>query len=151
MKIAISARGPSPDADIDQSFGRAYWYLIYELSSKEWIAIDNSDIRNALGNAGQMASELLKEHNVDVVITGETGPKAFRCLTALGIQVFHGAAGSAEETLLAWSLQKLTAAEKPNGKGSPYCLSGASEQQPRPMHAVPKLELAKISYAGGRI
>jgi predicted Fe-Mo cluster-binding NifX family protein len=150
MKIAISSRAPSPSSEVDQSFGRAYWYLIYDLAGKEWITIDNSVIRNSVGNAGQMASDLLKAHEVDVIITGETGPKAFRCLTAHGIQVYHGAVGTVEENLLAWSLQKITPAQKPNSKGSPYCLSGETNRHPRPIPEAPKLELAGMHFVGGR-
>lgn len=150
MKIAITARGPAIEADIDYCFGRAYWFLIFDLDNKEWFAVDNNDIRNSISNAGQMAAELLKDHDVSILLTGETGPKAFRFLTGAGITVFHGATGSATDTLELWSQNKLHPADKASGPGSPFCLTERAE--PKAFHpAEPKLTLAGIHTVGGTL
>lgn len=128
MRVAVSARGPHADSDIDRCFGRAYWYYILDTNTEEAIAVDNTEIRNALGNAGQMASELLKDYKVDALLTGETGPKAHRHLLKSGIAIFHGAAGTVKQTIELWQTGKLFLAGNPNGPGNPFCLSQAEEE-----------------------
>jgi predicted Fe-Mo cluster-binding NifX family protein len=142
VKIAVTARGPHPDCEIDESFGRAYWFLLFEEEWSSWEPVDNQEIRKALNNAGQMACELLREYGVDVLITGETGPKAFRCLSAAGIAVYHGAAGTVQETLQAWAEGRLELAGQANSKGSPYCLIGSACCD-TPVAVVPKLALVR--------
>lgn len=146
MRIAITARGPSPRADVDRCFGRAYWFLIYDLDSKEWTAVDNYEIRSILQNAGELACQLLKEHQVDELITGETGPTAFRRLTEENIRVYHNAIGCPEDMLLAWSLQKLTPAKAPKATGNPECLNKEGKQQIDQPAGAPKLELSCTRY-----
>lgn len=122
MRIAITARGSHPSSEVDESFGRAYWFILFETKTESFIVIDNTEIRNSQENAGVKAAKLLKERKVDVLLTGETGPKAFRSLAEKGIRVFHGASGTVEDALSAWLKGELQEAEHPNSPGSPYCL-----------------------------
>lgn len=148
MKIAITSRGPAVESDIDRCFGRAYWYLVFDLESKDWFAIDNSEIRNAIGNAGQMAAELLKDHGVNVLLTGETGPKAFRFLRKANISVHHCATGTVIDTLEYWSQNSPEPATSASGPGSPFCLTERAEPQ-KFYPAEPKLVLAGMHRVGG--
>lgn len=143
MRVAVSARGPYAESDIDRCFGRAYWYYILDLETDEILAIDNCAIRNTLGNAGQMASDLLKDYSVNVLLTGETGPKAHRHLVMSDIAVFHGAVGTVTETIDLWHSGKLPEAGHPNGPGNPFCLSEAIET-PRHHPREPKLSLVGL-------
>ncbi|BCA78337.1 NifB/NifX family molybdenum-iron cluster-binding protein [Desulfuromonas sp. AOP6] len=122
MRIAITARGSHPSSEVDESFGRAYWFLLFDTKTESYVAVDNTVIRNSQENAGVKAAELLKERNVNILLTGETGPKAFRSLVEKGIKVFHGASGSVEDTLNAWLEKGMIEAEHANSPGSPYCL-----------------------------
>lgn len=122
MRIAITARGSHPSSEVDECFGRAYWFLIFETKNGDYIAVDNSEIRNSQENAGVKAADLLEDKKVDVLLTGETGPKAFRSLLEKGIKVCHGASGSVEDALNAWLRGEMTEAEHANSPGSPYCL-----------------------------
>lgn len=122
MKIAVTARGPVPESAVDERLGRAYWILVFNVIDDSWYAIDNSLIRNSPHGAGERAAKAMVDHGVEVVITGETGPKAFRTLNSAGIGVCHGAAGTAEEMVRAWKNGKLVPAVAPNDFGSPYCL-----------------------------
>lgn len=130
MKVAISARGPNPNSEVDESFGRAYWFIIYDEATTLWSAVDNSEIRNSHDNVGVKASRLLTELGVDVLITGETGPKAYRALSEEGIDVFHDASGTVQETYLAWQRGLLRKAAHANSQGSPYCLVSRPVQKP---------------------
>jgi len=119
MRVAITTRGPGAEFGVDESFGRAYWFLILDETREEWESIDNSEIRNSMNNAGMLAAKALAGYEVDVLITGETGPKAFRALKALGIEVFHNATGTAMEALQAWRAGDLPKAFLPKSQGSP--------------------------------
>lgn len=130
MKIAVTARGSHPFSEVDESFGRAYWFVIYETREQLWSSVDNTETRNAQEHAGVKAAKILLDHGVKVLLTGETGPKAFRSLTEMGITVFHGASGLVEDTLHAWQRGELIQADHPNSQGSPYCLVVQQTQQP---------------------
>lgn len=128
MRVAITARGPSADSDVDERLGRAYWLLIHDMSLGTWESLDNSENRNALHGAGFQTAQALVDLGVTHLLTGETGPKAFRILHAAGIIVFHGAAGTVQEVLDAWREGRLRQAGAANESGSPYCLMGEQVQ-----------------------
>lgn len=130
MRIAISARGPNPHCEVDDSFGRAYWFIIYDEGKTQWDAVDNSETRNSQENAGVKACKILNELGVEALITGETGPKAFRALSEAGISVYHEASGTVEESYIAWHKGLLKKADHANSQGSPYCLVSKPVQKP---------------------
>ncbi len=129
MKIAISARGPTPFSDIDERFGRAYWFLVYSDEDDSWVPVENSENRALANGAGSSTAEMMKELSVDQVLTGETGPKAFRVLSQAGIKVCHGVCGLVSDVYDAWKNQELPTAKAANDNGSPNCLMTAAGQQ----------------------
>ncbi len=124
MKVAVSARGSTPDSDIDERMGRAYWLMIYETNNNSWQAINNESGRNAPHGAGQQTANLLIDLGVEAVLTGEIGPRAFRLLNSAGVDVFLGAAGTVMDTLVSWHDGQLAKARAANNIGSPYCITG---------------------------
>ncbi len=125
MKVAVSARGSTPDSDIDERMGRTYWLMIYETKNNSWQAINNDSGRNALNGAGQHTANLLIDLGVEAVLTGEIGPRAFRLLNSAGIDVYLGAAGTVMDTLVSWHDGQLDKARAANNIGSPYCITGS--------------------------
>ncbi len=125
MKVAVSARGSTPDSDIDERMGRAYWMMIYETRDNSWQAINNESGRSAINGAGQKTASQLIELGVEVVLTGEIGPRAFRLLNGAGIAIWLGAAGTVMDTLVAWHDGNLRRALAANNIGSPYCITGS--------------------------
>lgn len=146
MKIAISARGPTADCAIDDRLGRAYWILIYHFEEDAWSIIDNSANRNATQGAGKQTAQALIELGVTHVLTGEIGPKAFRLLNTLGIEIYLGAAGTAAGALLAWQRGDLRKATAANETGSPSCLMNG----PRPFARTSSVETILPSLTEGR-
>jgi predicted Fe-Mo cluster-binding NifX family protein len=124
MKVAVSARGSTPDSDIDERMGRAYWLMIYETKKNSWQAINNEASRNAIHGAGQQTADLLIDLGVEAVLTGEVGPRIFRMLNNAGIEIFLGAAGTVMDTLVSWHDGELEQAKSANNIGSPYCITG---------------------------
>lgn len=127
MKIAVTAKGPSPDSPADERLGRAYWLMIYNLNEDTWQPVDNSENRNAPCGVGKLTAQTLIEFDVEIVITGEAGPKAFRILHTAGIQVFYHDFGTVSEVLEKWQAGTLKQAKAPNETGNPYCLMSNSK------------------------
>lgn len=88
MKIAFTASGDSLDAPLDSRFGRASRFLIYDDTTGRLEALDNEQNLNAAQGAGIQAAVHIVKQEVDCVITGHCGPKAFQVLESAGIKVY---------------------------------------------------------------
>lgn len=130
MKIAISARGPNSYSDVDERFGRAYWFLIYDEDDDSWMPVDNSVNREKAKGAGSSTAEMMIELGVHQVLTGETGPKAYRVLSQAGINICHDMCGMVRDALESWRNEHLESARAANDNGSPNCLMAVTEQRP---------------------
>lgn len=138
MRVAVTCRGASPDYDIDECFGRAYWLLVFDVVNRQWTAIDNGTTRNVRHNAGVLACQNLVEQKVDLLLTGQIGPKALRMLQAAGIAVHVGVAGSAREAVRSWQQHRSAIPPTANATGNPNCLVGkVVEGKYPPIHAHP--------------
>jgi predicted Fe-Mo cluster-binding NifX family protein len=129
VKIAISARGPSSDSDVDERFGRAYWFLIYDEEDDSWMPVDNSVNRAMAKGAGQATAEMIIGLGVAHVLTGETGPKAYRVLSQAGIPICHGMCGMVRDAFDSWRNDQLEPARAANDNGSPSCLLAGTESK----------------------
>jgi predicted Fe-Mo cluster-binding NifX family protein len=58
MKIAISAAGPTLDAEVDPRFGRCQYFIIADPEMMEFEAMDNSSAM-AAGGAGIAAAQAI--------------------------------------------------------------------------------------------
>jgi predicted Fe-Mo cluster-binding NifX family protein len=132
MRVGVTARGDSPLSEVCGQFGRAYWLMIYSPADRRWYAIDNDLNRTRSNNAGIGTAETMIAAGVKIVLTGETGPKAFRTLKAAGISVVHNVSGIVDEALSDWLSGHLPLAALANDSGSPNCLLGPQLSQ-RPL------------------
>ena len=107
MKIAITSLGEALDSPIDQRFGRARYFVLYDTETEEWSAHDNKQNLNAAQGAGIQAGQKVVEIGAEAIITGHCGPKAFATLRAGNIDVYPGAAGTVKEAINAFSEGKL--------------------------------------------
>ena len=98
MKIAITAQGSSPDAALDLRFGRAPFIFIWDSDSDALESHPNRAHLQSSG-AGIAAAQWLVDRGVEVLITGEVGPKAAQVLQAGGIKVRCTAANTVAEAL----------------------------------------------------
>jgi len=95
MKIAISATEGSLDAQVDQRFGRAAWFLLIETKTGELLeAIDNTTGKAAAHGAGISAAALVADKGVQAVLTGRVGPKAEPILQKAKVQIVNDISGS---------------------------------------------------------
>ncbi len=114
MKIAVTAVGETMDSPVDQRFGRARYFVLYDTETEEWSAHDNKQSLDAAQGAGIQAGQKVSELGAKAVITGHCGPKAFMTLGAASIDVYPGASGTVAEAVVAFSEGKLTKSDNAN-------------------------------------
>ncbi len=117
MKIAISSTGKKMSEIIDPRFGRCSYFLVVDSNSNEQEILNNNYNASRSSGAGIQAAELVSSNNVDIVITGHCGPKAFKALKSVGIQVFPCLDGTAEEALKKYINCELTPLETADVEG----------------------------------
>lgn len=117
MKVGVTARGEDMASEVDPRFGRARWFVVVDTESGEFKAIDNSVSADATHGAGPQAAERVSNEGVEVVITGNCGPNAFRTLAAAGIRVVVGAEGTVSDAVAAFKDGKLAQVDEPNVEG----------------------------------
>ncbi len=100
MKIAVSATGTTLDSQIDPRFGRTSYFLIIDGDNNQILeVIDNRAAQEAAHGAGINAAASVAQADVDVVLTGRVGPKAYAVLRAAGIKVVSEVEGTVEEAV----------------------------------------------------
>ena len=117
MKIAITTAGNDLKSALDRRFGRAPSFLIYDVEQESFTVIDNQQNLNAAQGAGIQAAETIAGQEVDVLLTGHCGPKAFRVLQAAGIKVYNTAAATVQEALDLFRQNKLKESESADVEG----------------------------------
>jgi len=98
MKIAISATGPSLNAEVDPRFGRCQYFIIADPDTMQFESIQNPNIM-AAGGAGISTGQTIANSGVQVVLTGDCGPNAYKVLSAAGIQVITGVSGKIRDAI----------------------------------------------------
>ena len=116
MRIAISANGPTLDAEIDPRFGRCQYFIIADPEIMEFEAVDNSSA-TATGVAGISASQMIASKGVEAILTGNCGPNAYQVLSPAGIKVITGVSGVVRDAVQAYKEGKLQASSQPNVSG----------------------------------
>ena len=88
------------DTPLDPRFGRAGAFLIVDAETREIVStIENMSVEAAHG-AGTGAAATMSGANVNAVISGRFGPKAYDALNRLGIQMWNAPQGlTAREAL----------------------------------------------------
>ena len=113
MKIAISATGPSLDAEVDPRFGRCQYIIVADTDTMEFDATENSNIM-AGGGAGISTAQTVASLGAQVVLTGNCGPNAYQTLSAAGIQVITGVSGSVKDAIEGFKAGKFKAISGPS-------------------------------------
>ena len=117
MRIAISSKGKTLESPVDQQFGRAQFFIIFETDDGRFEVIDNVQNINAAQGAGVQAAEMVAKKKPDIVIAGNFGPKAFRGLSAAGIKTALWADGTVSEAIELARNNKLNLIDKANVEG----------------------------------
>jgi predicted Fe-Mo cluster-binding NifX family protein len=107
MKIAVSSSGKDFNAQLDPRFGRCRYFLIIETDTMECEVFDNENAALG-GGAGIQSAQLIATKGAKALITGHCGPNAMQTLSAAGVQVYVGQAGSVKDIMETYQNGKLT-------------------------------------------
>jgi predicted Fe-Mo cluster-binding NifX family protein len=110
MKIAVTAKGEGLSAEVDERFGRAACFVLYDTETKTASTVDNGQSVNAAQGAGIQAAETIARAGAQCLLTGHCGPKAFRTLSSAGIRIYNGAAGTVAQAIAAFEQGRLAQA-----------------------------------------
>ena len=99
MKLAITSTGKELDSNLDPRFGRATYFIIVEPETMAFEVVENSQNLNLSQGAGIQAGKTIADHQVDALITGHCGPKAFKVLQNAGIKIMTGAGGKVKDAI----------------------------------------------------
>lgn len=88
MRIAITSQGDDLDFDVNPFFGRAPCFVFVDPETLAFDAVVNPALMSA-GGAGIRAAQLVVEHQVAAVLTGNVGPNAYGVLRAAEIPIYR--------------------------------------------------------------
>ena len=117
MKIVFTTSGDGLDSPMDSRFGRAPGFLVYDLGSETFEAVDNQQNMNAAQGAGIQSAQTVARLGAGALVTGHCGPKAFRVLLAAGIKVYTTDAPTVSAALEQYRSGKLTEAKAADVEG----------------------------------
>jgi predicted Fe-Mo cluster-binding NifX family protein len=119
MKVAITASGEDFNSPVDRVFGRAKYFVITDPEETSVEVLGNSQNVNAAQGAGIQTAQQIANKCIDVVLTGNVGPNAFRALDAASIKVFQFESDvlTVRDALTAWKEGRLQDVKAPTAKG----------------------------------
>ena len=107
MKIAISVTAAGDSATLEMRFGRCPYFAVYDSETKECEWFENAGIK-ATSGAGTGAAQALINRNIDIVISGQYGPKAVQVLEAAQIKMLLAPADlPLKEVISKWQAEEL--------------------------------------------
>jgi predicted Fe-Mo cluster-binding NifX family protein len=117
MRLAVTATGKDLEAKIDSRFGRAAYFVVVDPETMAYETVNNSQSLDLPQGAGIQAGQTIVKSQVDVLITGNCGPKAFQVLQNAGVKIFTGASGSVKDAIMQYKNGELKQAQNPNVEG----------------------------------
>ncbi len=117
MKIVISSTGSDLSSPVDERFGRAKGFVIFDTESNTFEFADNNQVLNTPSGAGIQAAKHVTDLNADILLTGHCGPKAFRALNAAEVKIFIGIKGTVQDALDAFNNNQLELASGADVEG----------------------------------
>ena len=117
MRVAITSPGKVLESNLDTRFGRAAYFIIVDPETMEYEVVENSQNLNLPQGAGIQAGKTIIENNVNVLITGNCGPKAFKVLQSAGIKIMTGARGRIFDVISQYKSGELKASQEANVEG----------------------------------
>lgn len=117
MKIAITSTDKNIDSEVEQRFGRAPYFLIYETDDDSYEFIENSQTLNQPQGAGIQSVKTVVDKGAKALLTGHCGPNAFTALSKTGVEVFIGVKGKLKEAIQAYKDGQPKMAKTPDVEG----------------------------------
>ena len=108
MKIVFTSENNSWGSSLDERFGRAKGFVIYDEETGDFSWHSNENNLNAAHGAGIQAAQFVIKTGAKVLISGNIGPKAFDLLNKTGIEVFNANVDSLKKIYNDYKQGKLT-------------------------------------------
>ena len=113
MKIAVSSSGKNLSSQLEPRFGRCSYFLIIDTQDMSFEVCGNENAALG-GGAGIQSAQFVASKGVKAVITGHCGPNAMQTLSAAGVQVYVGQAGTIQSTVDKFNNGQLTTTTEAN-------------------------------------
>lgn len=117
MLIAISASGDVLTSSMDMRFGRAKGFILYDTNEQTHSYIDNIQNLESEQGAGIQAAQNVINNNIEALITGHCGPKAFKLLSAANVTIYLAQEGNVKDQIEKLRQGKLKKADNPDVEG----------------------------------
>ncbi len=98
MKIGVSAKGGSMEAEVDPRFGRCAFFLIVDSETMHFEAFSNP-ATSMSGGAGPRTVQEFVKRGAEGILTGQVGPNAESALAAANLEVVTGVSGTVREAV----------------------------------------------------
>lgn len=116
MKIAVTSTGRTLDSQVDPRFGRAQYIIIADTVTMNFEVLENQANISAVSGAGIGAAASIVDRQVEYLMTGYCGPKAFKVLEAAGVKVINDTNGTVELALQQLEHGSFRVSEGPNAR-----------------------------------
>jgi len=92
MKIAVSSIDKNINGNVSDVFGRSPYFIIAEIKDQKIEKTETIENKSTaqMSGAGISAAQLMAEKNINVVITGNVGPRALDVLKQFKIEIYYG-------------------------------------------------------------
>ncbi len=117
MKIAVTSVDGSVDGPVDERFGRARRFIVYDIEARSYTIIDNTASTDSVKGAGIQSAQHIINAGAKILITGHLGPNAFRVLDAAGIEVYTVSGMTVKEAIEAYLAKNLKKLSGPDVSG----------------------------------
>jgi len=113
MKVAISSEGDNIDSEISGIFGRCPFFVIVDIDNNKMGQAEIIENSNAAqkGGAGISAAQTIADKGIQVLITGNVGPRALDVSNQFNI-IIYLAKGKIKQALNDFIEGKLTEFDK---------------------------------------
>lgn len=101
MKIAIPVDDKTMEGDVCISFGRAPYFLFYDMETKDAEFIENS-AATSQGGAGIKAAQMVVDNQVDALLTPRCGENAAAVLNAANVKIYKTINASVKDNIAAF-------------------------------------------------
>lgn len=112
MKIMISSTGTDENSIVDEKFGRAEHYIVYDSTNDQYDHLVNTAQSGAHG-AGPKAAQIAIDEKVDYILTGNLGPKAMRVIEHTNIKAYYLKEGTVSDNVNHFLKDTLEEIQKP--------------------------------------
>ena len=117
MKIAVTSQGNNMSSEIDLRFGRAKWLIVVDTETGDFQAHDNTVNLNAMQGAGIQTGRNVADLDVEAVVTGNVGPKAFTTLTAAKVKMYLAKQQTVQQAIDSFKSGELKEVNQANVEG----------------------------------